>query len=98
MIFDSVIPSLHIYLKEMISMNKKKKIQRFSLQYVCVPSVVFNPLQPHGVGPSRLLCLWDFSGKNTAMGFHFLLQGIFATQGLNPCLLELLHCKQILYC
>ena len=24
-------------------------------------------------------------GKNTGVGFHFLLQGIFPTQGLNPC-------------
>ena len=30
-------------------------------------------------------------------GCHFLLQGIFPTQGLNPCLLSLLHCRQILY-
>ena len=32
-------------------------------------------------------------GKNTGVGFHFLLQGIFPTQGLNPCLLYLLHCQ-----
>ena len=32
-----------------------------------------------------------FPGKNTRMGFHFLLQGIFHTQGLNPHLLCLLH-------
>ena len=30
-------------------------------------------------------------GKNTRVGSHFLLQGIFQTQGLNPCLLHLLH-------
>jgi len=35
----------------------------------------------------RLLCPWDFPGKNTEVGCHFLLQGIFLTQGLNPCLL-----------
>ena len=29
------------------------------------------------------------------MGRHFLLQGIFLTQGSN---LGLLHCRQILYC
>ena len=29
------------------------------------------------------------------MGSHSLLQGIFLTQGSNPCLL---HCRQILYC
>ena len=33
-------------------------------------------------------------GKNTGMGCHVLLQGIFQTQGLN---LVLLHCRQILY-
>ena len=53
MIFDPVIPSLHIYLKEMISMNKKETDTKiFFAVCVCVPSVVFNSLQPHGVGPS----------------------------------------------
>ena len=33
-------------------------------------------------------------GKNTGVGSHSLLQGIFTTQGLN---LGLLHCRQILY-
>ena len=32
-----------------------------------------------------------FPGKNTGVGCHFLLQGIFLTQGLNP---GLPHCKQ----
>ena len=32
----------------------------------------------------RLLCLWNFPGKNIEMGCHFLLQGIFLTQRLNP--------------
>ena len=43
---------------------------------------------------ARLLCPWDSSGKNTGVGCHALLQGIFATQGSN---LGLLHCRQILY-
>ena len=38
-----------------------------------------------------------FHGKNTGVGCHFLLQGNFLTQGLNPRLLSLLLCKQILY-
>ena len=42
----------------------------------------------HGLKPIRLLCPWDFPGKNTGMGCHFLLQGIFPTQGLN---LHLFH-------
>ena len=33
-------------------------------------------------------------GKNTGVGCHFLLQGIFPTQGSNP---GLLHCRQTLY-
>ena len=40
---------------------------------------------------------WFPPGKNTGMGCHFLLQGIFPTQGWNPCLLWLLHCRWILY-
>ena len=32
-----------------------------------------------------------FSGKNTGMGCHALLQGIFLTQGSNSCLFHLLH-------
>ena len=47
-------------------------------------SVVSESLQPHGLLPARLLCPWDFPGKNTEVGCHFLLQGIFLTQGSNP--------------
>ena len=35
----------------------------------------------------RLLCLWEFPGKNAGMGGRFHLQGIFSTQELNPGLL-----------
>ena len=35
-----------------------------------------------------------FLGKSTGVGCHFLLQGIFPTQGSNP---GLLHCRQTLY-
>ena len=48
---------------------------------------------PMGYSPARLLCLWNFLGKNTGAGCHFLLQEIFPTQGLNLCLLWLLHWK-----
>ena len=60
-------------------------------------SVVSDSLQPHGLSPSRLLCPWDFPGKSTGVGCHFLLQGIFLIQGLKPCLLYLLHCRRILH-
>ena len=35
-----------------------------------------NSLPPHGLQPTRLLCPWDFPGKNTGVGCHFLLQGL----------------------
>ena len=46
---------------------------------------------PHGLQPTRLLCPWYSPGKNTGVGCHFLLQGIFLTQGSNLHLLCLLH-------
>ena len=42
----------------------------------------------------QALSPWDFPGKNTRIGCHFLLQGIFPTQGLN---LYLLLGRWILY-
>ena len=36
------------------------------------------------VDPTRLLCPLDFPGKSTGVGYHFLLQGIFPTQGSGP--------------
>ena len=57
-------------------------------------SVGSDPLQFHGLQPTRLLCPWNSPGKNTGVGSHSLLQGIFLTQGLN---VGLPHCRQILY-
>ena len=54
-------------------------------------SVVSDSLQPHGLWSSRCLCPWDYLGKNTGVGCHFFHQGILLTQGLNLCLLHLLH-------
>ena len=51
-------------------------------------------VQPHRRQPTRLLCPWDSPGKNTRVGCHALLQGIFPTQRSNP---GLLHCRQTLY-
>ena len=45
-------------------------------------SVAFLPHQ------NSLLCPWDFLGKNTGVGCHALLQGIFPTQGSNLHLLR----------
>ena len=60
------------------------------ISYACVLSryVMSNSLRPHVLQPARLLCPWDFPGKNTGVGCHFLLQEIVPTQGSN---LHLLH-------
>ena len=42
----------------------------------------------------RLLCPWNSPGKNTGAGSHYLLQGIFPTQGWNS---GIMYCRQILY-
>ena len=41
-------------------------------------------LGPHRLQPPRLPRPWGSPGKNTGVGCHFLLQGIFPTWGLNP--------------
>ena len=45
--------------------------------------VISGTLRPHGLLPIRLLCPWDFSGKNTAGDCHFFPQGTFATHRSN---------------
>ena len=57
-------------------------------------SVMPDSLGPYGLQPTRLLYPWDFPGKDTGVGCHFFLQGIFPIQGSNP---GLPHCRQTLY-
>ena len=45
-------------------------------------SVVSHSSQPCELWPTRLLHPWDSPGKNTGVGFHFLLQGI--NPGIEP--------------
>ena len=52
---------------------------------------LWNPMDSNSPGSSVHR---DSPGKNTGVGCHALLQGIFLTQGWNPCLL---HCRQIIY-
>ena len=60
--------------------------------HVC--TVIYDSLQPHTLQPTRLPYPWNFPGKNTAVDCHFLLLGIFPTQGQN---LRFLHWQWILY-
>ena len=54
----------------------------------CMLSHVQYPCNPTDCSPPGLYP-WNFPGKNTAVGWHFLLQGIFPIQGLDLCLLRL---------
>ena len=54
-------------------------------------SVASDSLLPHGYSLPGSSVHVDSPGKNTGVGGHALLQGIFPAQGLNP------HCRQILY-
>ena len=46
-------------------------------------AVVSSSLRLHGLWPPGSSCPWDFPGKNTGMGCHFLVQGIVSTQRPN---------------
>ena len=75
------------------------KILNIKLPCVCVLSC-FSPVW-HFVTLWTVVrqpfCLWDSPGKNTGVGCHFLLQGIFPTQGSKLHLLWLLHWEAVLY-
>ena len=57
-------------------------------------SVLSDSLQPCGLKLTRLLCPWNSLSKNTGVGSHSFLQGIFLTQRSNP---GLPHCRWILH-
>ena len=56
-----------------------------------------NPKNYSLPGSSLHLCPWDSPGGNTAVGCHFLLQGMFPVLGSNLCLLCLLHWQAGVY-
>ncbi|KAB0370296.1 hypothetical protein FD755_018258, partial [Muntiacus reevesi] len=58
-------------------------------QAVIKPSNILTHPLADATRPTRLLCPWDFPGKNTGMSYHFLLQGVFPTQGSKLHLLRL---------
>ena len=64
-----------------------QKVARLVMEMNCycclVAKLCLTLFWPHGLQPASLLCPWDFPGKNSGLGCHFLLQGIFLTQELN---------------
>ena len=70
---------------------------RILVPYLHACLVVPDSLGLYELLPAKLLCSWDAPGKNTGVGCHDLLQGIFSTRGLNLGLLCLWPCRHILY-
>ena len=66
---------------------------RICSQAHCVHCVRAQSCNPLGCSPIGSFVHGMFQTKNTGVGCHFLLQGIFLTQGSNPCLLHLLPPK-----
>ena len=71
-------------------------LRNFTIVHCAFPGVCVKVLQsclilcdPMGCRSSRFPCPWDSSGKNTGVGCHALLQGIFPSQGSNWHLLSL---------
>ena len=70
---------LHLHICKQVARKKHHRLATKSYP---------NLLRSHGWQSAMILCPRDFPDKNTRVGCHFLLQGIFPTQGLNPCLLH----------
>ena len=95
-------PNLNIFTPDPLPttqaiMNIYEFMDFFFFVCVCACSLVSDSLWPHELLPSRLLSPWDFLGKNTGMCCHFLLQGFFPTQGLNPYPQCLLHHRHFIH-
>ena len=64
-----------------------------NLPSVCVRACMLSSVWlfgPHWLQPMSLLCPWDYPIKNTGVCCHFLLQGIYLTQGSNLIFLHIL--------
>ena len=70
------------YIGDVLDIIVDRSVQFTSIAQSC-PT-----LQPHESQHARLLCPWDSPGKNTGVGCHFLLQGIFPSEGSNPRVLH----------
>ena len=78
-------PSLSLHVSTMLLERQTSSPSPSLHVHVLSLSHIWLSVTPWTEAP-QLLCPWDFPGKNTGVGCHFLLQGISPTQGLNPCL------------
>ena len=75
------------------SLSSISSSSRLLLLCVCVSSVMTDCLWPHGLEPSRFLCLLSmgFSRQEYWSGLPFPSPGIFLTQGPNLSLFHVLY-------
>ena len=77
----------------LVNIQKKKMCMCGKLLQLCL--TICDPMDCSPPGsPESHQNTMDSPGKNTGVGCHTLLQGIFLTQGSNPCLFHLL-CWQV---
>ena len=96
----STAHTMHLtkYTKEQLKYTKqiltdvKEKIDNDTIivQFSSVTQSCPTLCDPMDCSPPGSSVLGDSSGKNTGVGCHAFLQGIFPTQGLDP---DLLHCR-----
>ena len=73
-----------LYLNGVNGVNIINGVQQTGYMYVCSVAQLCPALcNTHELWHTRLLCPWNFPGKNIGVSCHFLLQGIFLTQGLT---------------
>ena len=101
-LWGSINNAWHIVITQYLLMNITDywegyyEIQDTVIYMLCVYvslSVVSDSLWTHGLQLARILSLWNSPSKDTGVGSHSLLCGIFPSQGSNP---GPLHCRQIL--
>ena len=61
----------------------KERLEMFSAAFMLSCSAVSDSVQPHELLPPRLLHPWNSPGKNTGVGYDFLLQGVFCYLYIN---------------
>ena len=77
---------------------QKYRQRNLEIEFFCILCVCAQSLSPVWLFVTPwLFCPWDSPGKDAGVGCQAFLQRVFLTQGSNPSLLQLLHCRRILY-
>ena len=99
----SLYPKLSILIFELMIklvnefLTLKSQSETTTQNHFCKCAVLSHSVVYNSTTPSTIACqapLWDSPAKNTGVGYHALLHGIFPTQGLNS---GLPHCRRLLY-